>query len=146
MAGNLTVHVHINEGTPITHVVHKRGEFSGTFASVEVGDAALLLDLDDIDRRTARCPRRPRRALQGGCVMAGSLASSGGVLYVDESVTVDPLDCGVFLDGIITGPVQLVTLDLGVLYRLAACAMVAADTLTSKLAAQATSPRAVAPR
>lgn len=79
--------------------------------------------------------------------MAGALAPSGGVLYVDESVTVDPLDCGVFLDGLSTGSVQLVTLDPGVLYRLAACAMVAADTLTTKLAAQAASTTgAVAPR
>jgi hypothetical protein len=77
--------------------------------------------------------------------MAGVLAPSGGVLYVDESVTVDPLDCGVFLDGIASGPVQLVTLDPGVLYRLAACAMVAADTLTAKLATQA-GTGAVAPR
>lgn len=79
-------------------------------------------------------------------MMAGSLAPSGGVLYVDESVTVDPLDCGVFLDGLNTGPVQLVTLDPGVLYRLAACAMVAADALTTKLATQAGTPRAAAPR
>ncbi|WP_147375432.1 hypothetical protein [Jiangella rhizosphaerae] len=67
------------------------------------------------------------------------------MLYVDESVTVDPLDCGVTFDGVDGGTVQLVTLDPGVLYRLAACAMVAADTLTSKLATQA-GTGAVAPR
>ncbi|WP_158602943.1 hypothetical protein [Jiangella rhizosphaerae] len=53
MASNLTVNVHVNEDTPITHVVHQRGEFCDTFASVNVGDASLLLDLDDIDRLTA---------------------------------------------------------------------------------------------
>lgn len=79
-------------------------------------------------------------------MMAGSLAPSAGVLYVDESVTVDPLDCGVFLDGLNTGPIQLVTLDPGVLYRLAACAMVAADTLTTKLATQVGAQGAAAPR
>ncbi|PZF85169.1 hypothetical protein [Jiangella anatolica] len=79
--------------------------------------------------------------------MAGVLAPSGGVLYVDDAVSVDPLDCGVTFDGIDGGPVQLVTLDPGVLYRIAACAMVAADTLTTKLAAQAASTtRAAAPR
>ena len=63
--------------------------------------------------------------------MAGFLAGSAGVLYLDDDVTVDVVDGGVHLSGLHPDPrgTTVVSTEPKVLWRLAACLMVAADQL-----------------
>ena len=63
--------------------------------------------------------------------MAGYLAGSAGVLYLDDDVNVDVIDGGVHLTGLHPDPAttMVVSTEPKVLWRLAACLMIAADQL-----------------
>ena len=63
--------------------------------------------------------------------MAGFLAGSAGVLYLDDDVHVDVIDGGVHLTGLHPDPATttVVSTEPKVLWRLAACLMIAADQL-----------------
>lgn len=78
--------------------------------------------------------------------MSFLVSGPNGVIDMNETTTIDPLDYGIVIDSP-HGAVQLVAIDPDLLFRLAACAMVAADTLMTKLGASDASTGAVlAPR